>query len=368
MSSIDYLLWGNHLFVLGSVGYLIVDLTSAQLSEPFGLLSAVVYFVLAVVFLVDSVLYLRCTVTCLFASAAVLPAQEATGQMTKNSGGKGGVEHRRAFSAPDTLMMASTLSTLSSSLSSSLSFIPPSQPLSKQHSALSTTIETATASSPATVSITVNQSTVSSVSDRQCAAVPPRRAQSVSHVRRTSGVFCEHQTVARTKGALLPLTVYGTAELLNVLASLTSVCSAMLLLSSTTDDTFAASVTIDLLSATLWLIDSLAYFRAWQLSASSLLGGVWWQPASMWWWANVLNVGGSLAYVCVAVMAWMGVWVDGAGMEIAVEQSAAYVLGDVLYVLCALVCQWAWQLDRKLGASNDPQRRNERFRGQSVAV
>jgi hypothetical protein len=55
------------------------------------------------------------------------------------------------------------------------------------------------------------------------------------------------------------------------------------------------------------------------------------------------------------VVAMSVVAAGGEGGMIVIEQRSTFVIGDVMYLLCALVCQWAWQLDRKAlaAASSD---------------
>ena len=294
-------------------------------------------------------LYLRCTITCVRCTAE--KATEQQQQRVKD----GKVEHRRALSAPHTLTTSRRQS--SSSVSSASAFIPPSQSPNKHKRAVSAA-EASVPSPPShpvglpasLVCIVLGESPQSLITNKQSAR--SRRAQSIGPGPLYSSVFRERQDIVQPTGTLLPLTIDGVAELVNVLASLTSVCSALLMLAPTSDSTFHAIMSIDLISATLWLLDSLCYCRAWQLSAQCATSDsrCWWRPQSIWWWSNVLNVGASLVYVAVAVMGWMVVWVGGRGMEVVVEQRAAFVVGDVLYLLCAVVCQWAWLLDRKRAA------------------
>jgi hypothetical protein len=171
-----------------------------------------------------------------------------------------------------------------------------------------------------------------------------------------STVFCERQATARSS-ALLPLQADGLAEVLSVLASAINLYSAVMMLATSDSVRIWSVLPADLLSAILWLVDSLCYCRAWQTSLPDLSVGVrrWWRPASAWYWANVLNVVASLAFVVVAVVAMSVVAAGGEGGKIVIEQRSTFVIGDVMYLLCALVCQSAWQLDRKAlaAASSD---------------
>ena len=320
MTGVDYLLWGNHLFVVGSVGYLVADL-AFSLSSTYEFAAApTAYSFLALLFVIDSLLYLRCTIGCFSTGKEVV----VVGKKVETEATA--FPHRRALSAP-------VVSANGRSLQCVLPYF---------HSVLQEQ--------------RIHMRAAASVDYSGQTSSHHHRAHSEGvKVIAPSTVFCEHQTSTSVRSAesksSIVLRADAMAELLNVVASVVNVVSSCIMFADrSTDGWIRGMVWCDLLSATIWLIDSLCYFRAWQVSLSDdiLARKCWWRPASTWYWANVLNMGASIVYLLIAFVAWLKTIdnTDGDALEILMEQRAAFIIGDVLYLLCALACVRSWQLDR----------------------
>ena len=306
-----------------------VDLTFSLLS-PSGFVSSAAYLVLAFLFLIDSTLYFRCAITCL---RQVQLVKETSGPQQQSGGG-----HRRASSAPGRLASERQFG-------SSISTLPPYP--RDRHQRRSQTKKCSSIEVP--VALNSTTAAFSPSSPTPTGSGEHHRSHSLGAEPICSTVFCERM-VGANRGSLLPLQADGIAEMLNVLASTVSMYSALVTLAVTDDNWTENVLSADLLSSIIWLVDSFCYFRAWQTSLPEIETGLkrFWRPTSAWYWANILNCAASVVYVVVAAVA-----LSTAGErrdEVVMEQRAMFALGDVLYLLCALMCHWAWQLDGRASA------------------
>ena len=362
-SRIDFLALANHIFVLCSIGYvcgnffrsIVGSSIDTQLSDAF---ANSLFFFLALLFVVDAVLYYACMFDGLLplrrrrkaSVQAEAPSSVEPEPTAERDTARDGEQHDERRPRSSSLTSISTTVTNHDGESTLLP-TPTTDDFWHSHSDLDAV---------SSASYTLHTDTGTTSTTPVLSSVAPSSA-----VGATGG-----GAVDWAYRSLWPLTVDGLGEVLNIVASVIALLSSILPFLSVVssdnsgagDDFMRWQIVADNSSMFLWFLDAGVYFRAWRVALPKNHAGVrgWWQPRNWYMWANILNVLASAMYLVSAVYAAVGVrvteWLlgndDAAGdhydtRQVQREQRTLALAGDVLYLACAVLFELAWLNDRR---------------------
>lgn len=385
----DYLAIGNHLFVLASSGYIVGnfyrsivgDSLNADMSED---VENALFTVLAALFVIDALCYYKS----MFVSVWPIKrprrlveaeaeqrrqeeAEEAEDEADERGRGGGGELDEvgelpwltaRALDGRARSISGASISTTETQEDDSIT--PGQSPLSSD--GWSDTTATAMSRSAAAAAA----SDLSSSAAPYLLHVDTAAAASTDDPSSVTAAEEDDELVIDpTYSSLLPLHASGLGEVINIVAATIALASAVLPFFSSyltapalphrraVDSTPKYQLILDNASMFLWLIDSFVYLYAWKHSLKYHYPGArdsYFQPLHAYFWANLLNVAASGVYVLSVVYGFVWthserVWLDDDREQrrhvMRVQRTLA-LGGDVLYLVCALVMEVAWYVDR----------------------
>ena len=396
-SSTDWLAIANHVFVLASCGYIIGnfyrsivgDSLNAAMSED---VENGLFLVLAAMFVVDSYCYYKCMFVAVWPVMRPRRLVEADEQRRRQQEAEEADDEEEVDDEVRALPWLSvrglpqrgrTISgaSISTTVSQEGEITPGLSPTSSDGWS-----DASAAGGPRTAGTDLSSSSTQYTLqvDTLSLSHPPSTAASVNA---TSDDVEENEElmVDPSYSALLPLRSAGLGELVNIVASLVALTSAILPFFSSyltvpaqpprhdMNLTPKYQLILDNGSMLLWFIDSLIYMHAWRHSLPSHYPGIkpsYFQPLHAYFWANLLNVLASGVYVVSVLYGFVythseSEWRDEDRLvrrQVMQMQRTLALGGDVLYLVCALLMEAAWYSDKCDEEVTELKRQNRRDR------